>query len=120
MTATMPVTMPASVLTITTIMGQAGPVVVLAGRADKSTSGRLLDELMSNLPVGVSTLTVDAGQFRFTHPVSDDDHLALRALVMAARLARSRGGKLTVLRPPMVFREMLVRTGEDKQMMLQD
>ena len=47
------------------------------------------------------------------------DSMALRALVMAARVLRNRGGKLTLLHPREAVLRMLTLTGADTLVTIQ-
>jgi len=101
------------VLVITEVLTPAGIVVVLAGQADVLDSGRLVEALMQRLPMGVTKLIVDVAQLAYM------DSMAMRALMMAARVLRNRGGKLTLLQPREAVRRVLQITGADTLMLIQ-
>ena len=90
-----------------------GTVVVLEGQADVLTSGTLVEALMAHLPPGTDKLMVDVAGLAYM------DSMALRALVMAARVLRNRGGTLTLLQPTRAVLRMLQLTGADTMMFVQ-
>jgi anti-sigma B factor antagonist len=94
-------------------MTPAGTVIVLAGEADVLSSGLLVEALMQQLAPGVVKLIVDVSKLAYM------DSMALRAVVMAARVLRNRGGKLILLRPRAALRRMLAITGADTFMLVQ-
>jgi anti-sigma B factor antagonist len=94
-------------------MTPAGTVIVLAGEADVLSSGLLVEALMQQLAPGVVKLIVDVSKLAYM------DSMALRAVVMAARVLRNRGGKLILLRPRAALRRMLTITGADTFMLVQ-
>jgi len=73
--------------------GASGPVVMLSGEADMRSSGELVELLVSQLAGGARRLTVDVSGLSFA------DSAAVRALIMAAKVFRERGGTLVLLRP---------------------
>jgi anti-anti-sigma factor len=100
-------------LTITTRDTPAGIIVALAGQADVTNSGRLVEALMGQLPAGVTRLIVDIARLSYM------DSIALRALVMAARVLKNRGGRLTVIHPQKAVTRLLAVTGADTLMFIQ-
>lgn len=100
-------------LEITEVMSPAGVVVVLAGQADVLNSGRLVEALMQRLPAGVTKLLVNTAQLAYI------DSMALRALVMAARVLNNRDGKMTLIQPREAVLRLLTLTGADKYMIIQ-
>ena len=105
--------MTATELSITEQDTPAGVIVVLAGEADVLNSGRLVEALMQRLPMGVTKLVVDVARLAYI------DSMALRALVMAARVLKQRGGRLTLLQPSSTVQKMLMITGADQYMTVQ-
>ena len=105
--------MPERRLTITPTMTPAGTVIVLEGEADVLSSGLLVEALMQQLPPGVVKLIVDVSKLAYM------DSMALRAVVMAARVLRNRGGKLILLRPREAVLRILSITGADTLMLVQ-
>lgn len=100
-------------LTITPRLTPAGTVVELAGEADVTCSGRLVEALCSQLPPGAVKLVVDVGQLAYM------DSIALRAIVVAAKVLKNRGGQLTVLHPREAVQHMLIMTGVDRLVLIQ-
>jgi anti-sigma B factor antagonist len=94
-------------------MTPAGTVIVLEGEADVLSSGLLVEALMQQLAPGVVKLIVDVSKLAYM------DSMALRAVVMAARVLRNRGGKLILLRPRTALRRMLAITGSDTFLLVQ-
>lgn len=85
------------------------PAVTLTGQMDVTSSGYLVDLLMSLVRDDETvTLVVDIGDLVFA------DSMAVRALVQAARLLRHRGGTLTLLRPQYPLVQVLRLTGADR------
>jgi len=105
--------MPERTLTITPTVTPAGTVIVLEGEADVLSSGLLVEALMQQLAPGVVKLIVDVSKLAYM------DSMALRAVVMAARVLRNRGGKLILLRPRAALLRMLAITGADTLMLVQ-
>jgi anti-anti-sigma factor len=88
-------------LEVSVAAGESGPVVVLAGESDLTTVARLTDVLTAQVSGGARHLTVDVSGLRFA------DSASIRALVLAARTLKDRGGALELLRPqPMVARAL--------------
>src|SRR5919108_2822326 len=83
-----------SVLTASVAAGVCGPVVVLSGEADLTSSGQLSAVITAQLSAGTRHLTVDVSGLRFA------DTASIRTLVLAARTLKERGGGLVLLRPP--------------------
>jgi anti-sigma B factor antagonist len=100
-------------LTITPRLTPAGTIVELAGYADVSSSGRLVEALCSQLPPGAVKLIVDVADLAYM------DSIALRALVVAAKVLKNRGGVLTVLHPREAVSRMLTQTGTDTLVLIQ-
>src|SRR5215475_13068793 len=72
-------------LTTSVAAGASGPVVVLSGEADLTSTAQLSG--------GTRQLTVDVSGLRFA------DTASIRTLVLAARTLKQRGGGLVLLRP---------------------
>ena len=71
--------------------GNTGLVIVLAGEADYAGIAELNMALEGELATDATTLTVDASALRFA------DCQSVRALVLAARSLRDRGGRLVAV-----------------------
>ena len=81
------------------VAGEAGPVVVLSGEADLRSAARLGELLAAQLAAGALRLVVDASELSFA------DSASVRALVLAGRTPRGRGGVPVLARPqPAVMR----------------
>lgn len=88
-------------LKISAAAGEHGPVLSLFGEADLTTAAELSDALDTQLAGGSPHLTVDLSGLRFA------DSSAIRALVLADRTLKKRGGGLELVRPqPMVARAL--------------
>lgn len=100
-------------LTITPRLTPAGTIIELSGQADVTNSGRLVEALCTQLPPGAVRLVLDVSQLAYM------DSMALRALVVAAKVLKNRGGQLTVLHPREAVRRMLSLTGVDTLVLIQ-
>jgi anti-sigma B factor antagonist len=100
-------------LTITPRLTPGGTIVELAGQADVTSSGRLVEALCGQLPPGTVKLIVDVSQLAYM------DSMALRALVVAAKVLKNRGGLLTVLHPRDAVRRTLAPTEADQLILIQ-
>ena len=90
-----------SLLEVSVTTGASGPVVVLSGEADLTTVAGLSDALAAQVSGGTRHLTVDVSGLRYA------DSASIRALVLAGRALRERGGVMELLRPqPMVARAL--------------
>jgi anti-sigma B factor antagonist len=88
--------------------GPSGPVVVLSGEADMKSSGELTELLVSQLSGGARRLTVDVSGLSFA------DSASVRALVIAAKVFKERGGTLVLLRPQRAVAKVLNLLGADQ------
>jgi anti-sigma B factor antagonist len=88
--------------------GQSGPVVVLSGEADVMSAGQLSDLLRAQLSGGARQLTIDVSGLRFA------DSASIRALVLAGKTLRDRGGTLVLLSPQPPVARILELTGADE------
>ena len=75
-------------LRISASAGADGPVVVLSGEADLTTTEMLREVLATQLGTGARLVTVDASELSFL------DSASLRILVLAARALHARHGTL--------------------------
>jgi anti-anti-sigma factor len=88
--------------------GVSGPVIVLAGEADLTSSARLSALMSAQLSGGTRQLTIDMSGLCFA------DSASVRALVLAARTLRERGGTLLLLRPQRQVAGILTLLGADQ------
>jgi len=80
-------------LEISVAAGEAGPVLTLSGEADLTTVAELTEALTAQLAIGARHLTVDLSRLRFA------DSAVIRALVLADRTLKKRGGGLVLTHP---------------------
>jgi anti-sigma B factor antagonist len=83
-------------------------VIALAGEADLTCVGQLSALITGQLAGGTRRLTIDMAGLRFA------DSASIRALVLAARTLKERGGSLVLLRPQPPVGRMLTLTGADQ------
>ncbi len=102
-----------SLLEITVAAGDSGPVIMLSGEADIQGSGELSAVLAAQLATGAVRLLVEASELRFA------DSTSVRALVLAARTLRERGGELVLVRPQPPVARVLELMGADQMMLVQ-
>jgi anti-anti-sigma factor len=88
-------------LRVSVAAGVSGPVVILSGEADLTSSGQLSAVIAAQLSGGTRQLTVDVSGLRFA------DTASIRTLVLAARTLKERGGSLVLLRPPETISRVL-------------
>ena len=85
--------------------GPSGPVITLTGESDLMSAGELSALLSGQLAGGTAELTIDASGLRFA------DSASIRALLLAARTLRERGGRLVLLHPQRPVATMLALLG---------
>jgi anti-sigma B factor antagonist len=85
-----------------------GPVVVLSGEADLTTTETLREMLAMQLSTGARLVTVDASELSFL------DSASLRILVLAARALHARHGTLVFACPQPLVARLLEITGADR------
>ena len=95
-------------LEISVAAGEAGPVLTLSGEADLTTVAELSEALTAQLAIGARHLTVDLSRLRFA------DSAVIRALVLADRTLKQRGGSLTLAHPQPVVARALSLLGVDQ------
>jgi anti-sigma B factor antagonist len=93
--------------------GESGPVIMLTGEADAQGVSELSTVLTAQLSTGATQLLVDTSKLRFA------DSSSIRALVLAARTLRDRGGTLVLAHPQPAVRRTLELMGADQLIMLQ-
>jgi stage II sporulation protein AA (anti-sigma F factor antagonist) len=94
-------TAPAGMLRASVAAGVSGPVVILSGETDLTSTGQLSALITAQLSGGTRQLTVDVSGLRFA------DTASIRTLVLAARTLKERGGSLVLLRPQPPLARML-------------
>ena len=103
-----------SLLEISVAAGEAGPVLTLCGEADLTTVAELTEALTAQLAIGTRHLTVDLSRLRFA------DSAAVRALVLADRTLKKRGGGLALAYPQPVVARALSLLGVDQAIEMRD
>ena len=97
-----------STLEISVAAGESGPVMTLSGEADLTSVTELSDALTAQISRGARHLTVDLSGLRFA------DSASVRALVLAGRTLKERGGSLVLVRPQQAVARMLTLMGVDQ------
>lgn len=88
--------------------GESGPVINLSGEADLTCVAQLSALITAQLSGGTRHLTVNAAGLRFA------DSATIRALVLAARTLKERGGSLTLLHPQRAVARSLALMGAEQ------
>ena len=101
-------------LGISASAGADGPVVVLSGEADLTTTEMLREMLATQLGTGARLVTVDASELSFL------DSASLRVLVLAARALQARHGTLVFACPQPLVARLLEITGADRLLDVQE
>jgi len=101
-------------LKISASAGAGGPVLVLSGEADQTTTEMLREMLAAQLGTGARLVTVDASGLSFL------DSASLLVLVRAARALQARNGRLVLARPQPVVARLLEITGADRLLNVQE
>jgi anti-sigma B factor antagonist len=101
-------------LEISVAAGAAGPVLTLSGEADLTTADELTEALAAQLATGARHLTVDLSRLRFA------DSAVIRALVLADRTLKKRGGGLALAHPQRVVARALSLLGVDQAIEIRD
>jgi anti-anti-sigma factor len=95
-------------LTITVAAGNCGPVLVLSGEADMTTTPELAAALAAQVDAGARHLTLDLSGLRFA------DSATVGVLISAERVLRTRGGTLVLVRPQPAVARTLNLLGVDQ------
>jgi anti-sigma B factor antagonist len=103
-----------SLLEISVAAGEAGPVLTLSGEADLTTVAELTEALTAQLAIGARHLTVGLSRLRFA------DSAVIRALVLADRTLKQRGGGLVLAHPQPVVARALSLLGVDQAIEIRD
>jgi anti-sigma B factor antagonist len=101
-------------LEISVAADETGPVLTLAGEADLTTIAALTETLTAQLAGGARHLTVDLSRLRFA------DSAVIRALVLADRTLKQRGGGLALTHPQPVVARALSLLGVDQAIEIRD
>ena len=97
-----------SMLQTSVAAGESGPVVTLSGEADLSSIAQLSALLTAQLSRGTRHLTIDLSELRFA------DSASIRALVLAAKTLKERGGSLVLLHPQEPVARLMALMGADQ------
>ena len=89
-------------------------MLTLSGEADLTTVAELTEALTAQLAVGTRHLTVDLSGLRFA------DSAVVRALVLADRTLKQRGGGLALAYPQPVVARALSLLGVDQVIEIRD
>jgi anti-anti-sigma factor len=103
-----------SLLEISVAADASGPVLSLSGEADVTTVAELSEALTAQLAGGVRHLTVDLSGLRFA------DSSVIRALVLAGRTLKDRGGGLELANPQPAVARALSLLGVDQAIEVRD
>jgi anti-sigma B factor antagonist len=101
-------------LEISVAAGDHGPVLMLSGEADLTTAAELSDALTAQLASGTPYLTVDVSRLQFA------DSAVIRALVLANRTLKARGGGMELVHPQPVVARALSLLGVDQVIEVRD
>ena len=101
-------------LEISEAASASGPVVMLSGEADITTVAELSETLTAQLASATRHLTVDLSGLRFA------DSSVIRALVLAGRTLKDRGGGLKLAQPQPVVARALSLLGVDQAIEIRD
>jgi anti-sigma B factor antagonist len=101
-------------LEISVAVGETGSVLMLSGEADLTTVAELTDALTAQLATGARHLTVDLSRLRFA------DSAVIRALVLADRMLKNRGGGLALAYPQPGVARALSLLGVDQAIEVRD
>ena len=85
-------------------------MITLSGEADLTSAAQLSALIAVQLSGGTRHLTIDASGLSFA------DSATVRALVLAARTLKKRGGTLVLLHPQAVVAWLLALTGGDQML----
>ena len=101
-------------LEISVAAGEAGPVLTLSGEADLTTVAELTEALTAQLATDAPHLTADLSRLRFA------DSAVIRALVLADRTLKKRGGGLALTHPQPVVARALSLLGVEQAIEIRD
>jgi anti-anti-sigma factor len=86
----------------------SGPVIMLYGEADLTSAPQLSALITTQLSGGARHLTIDVSRLSFA------DSATIRALALAARTLRERGGTLALRHPQPAVARVLALTGVER------
>lgn len=90
--------------------GESGPVIILAGKADRASHAQLAEVLDVQLSAQATHLTIEMSRLYS----ADGD--SIRALAAAAVILRQRGGDLILRHPQQSILELLTAMGADQML----
>jgi anti-sigma B factor antagonist len=90
--------------------GDAGPIIILAGKADQASHTQLAEVLDAQLSRQASHLTIEVSK------LCSADSDSIRALAAAAVILRHRGGDLILMHPQQSVLRMLTTLGADQML----
>jgi anti-sigma B factor antagonist len=99
---------PQGKLEASVVAGDSGPVVVLSGDADLTSSAQLSALITAQLSQGTRQLTIDVSGLRFA------DTASIRTLMLAAKTLQERQGRLILLHPQRPIARALAILGADR------
>jgi anti-anti-sigma factor len=103
-----------SILNAAVTAGESGPVLVLSGEADITTTRELSKLLTAQLVDGTTHLTIDITELRFA------DSATINILLRVALTLKDRSGTLTLLRPQQTVARALTILGAYKLITLRE
>ena len=95
-------------LEIAVAVGELGPVMVLTGETDLTTTPELCRELTAQLATGARHMTVDVSALTFA------DSTSIQALMLAGLTLQRRGGALALLNPQPTVARLLYLMDADQ------
>jgi anti-sigma B factor antagonist len=90
--------------------GDFGPIIILAGKADRTSHTQLAEVLDAQLSSQATHLTIEASR------LCSADSDSIRALAAAAVILRHRGGDLILMHPQQSVLRMLTTLGADQML----
>jgi anti-sigma B factor antagonist len=89
-------------------------VIALSGETDFTTVARVSALICGQLPAGTVELTIDVSGLRFA------DTASIRALLLADRTLKKRGGRLILLDPQPPVARVLALLGADQMLTIRE
>jgi anti-anti-sigma factor len=103
-----------SLLEVSVVAGNLGPVVVLAGEADRSSVTQLNEVLTAQVSARTRYLTIDATNLRSI------DQTTAQALMLAALIVLVQGGRAVLVNPRELVLQVLNRSRVTEMFTVQD
>jgi anti-anti-sigma regulatory factor len=103
-----------SLLEVCAVAGDLGPVVILAGEADRSSVTQLNEVLAAQVSARTRYLTIDATNLRSI------DQTTAQALMLAALIVLAQGGRAVPVNPRELVLEVLNRGRVTAMFTIQD